>query len=190
MVAAFGDFDVSRVRWREPEARRVVVGNVARLAGDEVQRLPSVVDECGVRSAECGVRSLGEQTRDDVAGLGDLVQTHEGIDFRQLFGQLGGKALRHAAADDQPLPRPAAREPAVLMRLEDRLDRFLLRGVDERAGVDDEHVGILRGGGDLHAVRAHTAEHDLGIHEIFRATERDHADFFHKGILEARGRGI
>ena len=30
------------------------------------------------------------------------------------------------------------------MRIEDRVDRFLLCRIDERAGVDDQHVGLLR----------------------------------------------
>ncbi len=47
------------------------------------------------------------------------------------------------------------------------------------ARVDDEHVGVFGVGRDLHAVRAHAAEHDLGIDEVLGATEGNHADFFH-----------
>ena len=62
------------------------------------------------------------------------------------------------------------------MRFEDGVDRFLLRGIDKRAGVDDEHVGLIRVRGNRHAVLEHAAEHDLGIDQIFCAAEADHAD--------------
>ncbi len=180
MVAAFGNLHVGRVRRGEAEARRVIVGNVNRLAGDKVQRLPGVVDQPGIRRRHDRRRvAAREDAPNDVASLRHLVQPHERIDFRQLLDQLAGKPLRHAAADDEPLARPALHS-TLLMRLEDRFDGFLLRGVNERAGVHDQHVGILRGGGHVHALGAHAAEHDLGVHEVFRAAQRDHADFFHR----------
>ena len=40
------------------------------------------------------------------------------------------------------------------MRLENRLDRFLFRRIDERAGIHDQHIRLLRVGGDLHAAAA------------------------------------
>ena len=67
-------------------------------------------------------------------------------------------------------------EAALLVGMENRLDGFLLRGIDERAGVDDEHVGLAGIRGDLHAAPGGVAEHDLGIDEILGAAERDHAD--------------
>ena len=67
-------------------------------------------------------------------------------------------------------------QSALLMRLEDRVDGFLLRRIDERAGVDDEHIRFFGVGGDLHPVLQDAAEHDLGIDQILRAAEADHAD--------------
>ena len=52
------------------------------------------------------------------------------------------KALRHAAAHDQLLVRPFP-QPALLMRLKNRLDRFLLCRIDEGAGVHDQHIGLV-----------------------------------------------
>ena len=63
------------------------------------------------------------------------------------------------------------------MRLEDRVDRFFLRGIDERAGVHHEDVGLLGDGSDFHSVLQHTPEHDLGVDQVLRATQADHADF-------------
>ena len=34
-------------------------------------------------------------------------------------------------------------EPALLMRLENRLDRFLLRRIDKRAGVHDQDIRLV-----------------------------------------------
>jgi hypothetical protein len=68
-------------------------------------------------------------------------------------------------------------EAALLMRIKDCVDRFLLRGIDERAGVNDEHVGFLRDGSDFHPVLQNAPEHDLGVDQVLRATQADHADF-------------
>ena len=45
MIAALGDFHVSRMRRRQPKPRRVVVGNVNGLARDEIQRLPAFIGD-------------------------------------------------------------------------------------------------------------------------------------------------
>jgi len=62
-------------------------------------------------------------------------------------------------------------------RLADRIQRFLLRGVDEAAGIDDDEVGAavrLRG---LVAFGAQLGEDALGIDERLRTAERDETDF-------------
>ncbi len=112
---------------------------------------------------------------DDVARVGDLVEADECIDFGHLACEFLGKTLRHAAAHDQLLAGFFA-QAALLVRVEDCVDGFLLRGVDERAGVDDEHVGLVGVGRDFHSVFQNAAEHDLGIDEVLRAAERDDAD--------------
>ena len=113
---------------------------------------------------------------DDFSGVGDLVEADEGVHLGHLAREFLRKTLRHAAADDQFLPGFLA-QAALLVRLEDRLDGFLLRGVDERAGVHDEHVGVFRICGDLHAALDHAAKHDLGIDQVLGAAEADDADF-------------
>ena len=63
---------------------------------------------------------------------------------------------------------------ALLLRhLEDRVDRFLLRAVDERAGVHDEHVSVLGVGRDLVSRLLGEAQHHLAVDEVLGAAERD-----------------
>jgi hypothetical protein len=64
----------------------------------------------------------------------------------------------------------------VLGHLEDGVDRLLLRLVDERAGVDDEDVGGGGVAGQLVAGALRQPEHHLGVHEVLRAAEGDHAN--------------
>jgi hypothetical protein len=58
-------------------------------------------------------------------------------------------------------------------RLEDRVDAFLLRGIDKGAGVDDENVRLVGFIGNLDAVFQQRANHNLGIDEVLGATERN-----------------
>ena len=111
---------------------------------------------------------------DDVGDLGDLVNAHEGVHFGKELGQFVAKTLRQAAGDDQAL--------AAVLRLahfggfEDGVHAFLLRGVNERAGVDDDDIGLRGVIGDLDAVLQQRAEHDLGVHQVLGAAEGDQAD--------------
>ena len=84
----------------------------------------------------------GEDLRDDVPGLGDLIEPHKGVHFGHFAAQFLGKTLRHATADDQFLTRLPAHSTG-FVRLKDRLDGFLLGRIDERASVHDQHIGVL-----------------------------------------------
>ena len=96
------------------------------------------------------------------------------IDFRNLRAQLVAIALGQAAGDDQSL---AGAGLLVLGHLEDRVDRLLLGFVDERAGVDDEHVGVGGIAGELMPLFLGEPEHHLGVDEVLGAAERDHSNF-------------
>ena len=52
---------------------------------------------------------------------------------------------------------------------EDGVDGFLLGGVDEAAGVDDEDFGLFGVGGEARAGAVEQAHHDLGVDEVFGA---------------------
>ena len=59
---------------------------------------------------------------------------------------------------------------------QDSVDRFLLGGVNEGAGIDDEDVGLPGIGGEAGAGLLQQAHHDFAIHQIFGAAEADKAD--------------
>jgi hypothetical protein len=65
---------------------------------------------------------------------------------------------------------------AKFVRFENGIDTFFLGGVDERAGVDDDHVGAGGVIGDFDAALHQRTEHDLGIDQVLGATEADQAD--------------
>ena len=77
-------------------------------------------------------------------------------------------ALGEAAGDDQR----AARAPLLQLRqLEDGLDRLLARPVDERAGVDDEALGVLGPLDQREPGLGQQPEHQLGVDLVLRAAE-------------------
>ncbi len=63
------------------------------------------------------------------------------------------------------------------MRSQDRIDRFFLGRINERARVYDQNVGLVGGRRNFHAALQHASEHELGVHQIFGAAKTDHADF-------------
>ena len=111
---------------------------------------------------------------DDVSDLGDLVNAHEGVHLGHEFGKFVAKTLREAAGNDDGLATPAG--IAQFDRFEDGVHAFFLRGINERTGVHDDGIGLRGVIGDFDAAFHERAEHDLGIHEIFGAAERNQAD--------------
>ena len=77
---------------------------------------------------------------DDVPDLRDLVNAHEGVHFRHEFGQFFAKTLGEAAGNDDGLAAPV--RVAQFDGFEDRVHAFLLRGINEGTGVDDDGVGL------------------------------------------------
>src|SRR5947209_13094195 len=63
------------------------------------------------------------------------------------------------------------------MRAQNRFDRFFLCGIDERACVYHQHVGVIGRRSDFHSALENASEHNLGIHQVLGASETDHADF-------------
>ena len=140
MIAALGDFNVREMFWREPETRRVVVGDVGRLALNERQR------------TGFGRALRGEEAFDDRGHFGDLIESDKRVDFiMQRRRKIFGESLRHAAGHDELLLLAAFRHAPVLVNFEDVPDGLLLGGVDERARVDDHDVGLLGVRDDGHA---------------------------------------
>ena len=115
-----------------------------------------------------------EGLADDLADLFNLINAHEGIHFRQQFGQLLPKPLRQAAGHHQALS--AIVRVAKFSRLENSIDAFFLRGIDERAGIDDHHVGLGRIVDDLRPALEQRAEHNFGVHQVLGAAEGNQPD--------------
>ena len=164
VVAALGDFDVGGVSRREAEAGRVVVRDVFGLTSDEIFR---------------AFGFFAEEAFDDGGDLSDLVEADEGIDFGHEAWEFFGEALGETTSDDDFLAFPFFVGGAVIDGVLDGADAFLFRHVDERAGIDDEDVGVGGFRGHFHASLAEVADHDFGIDEIFGAAEGDETDFDH-----------
>ena len=64
-----------------------------------------------------------------------------------------------------------------LGHFEDGVDGFLLGGVDERAGIDDDDVGVLRMSGEFVPIEDEISHHDFGVDEILGAAETNKTYF-------------
>ena len=75
-----------------------------------------------------------------------------------------------------------ARPPSLLQlrELEDGIDRFLARPVDEGAGVDDQALGALGLFGDLVAGAGEHAQHQLGVDLVLGTAEGREMDLHDK----------
>ena len=151
MIAALGDLHV---------------GEVAR--GGENAR-GEVVIEVGLQGV--GIRFQPFADGDDAF---QFVGADEGVDFGQFLADIAAVAFDQAAGDDQ---FAGAADFLVLGHLEDGVDRFLLGGVNEAAGVDDEYVGLIGMGGEFVAFGDELPHHDFTIDEVFGTAQTDETDF-------------
>ena len=103
-----------------------------------------------------------------------LAGAKDNVDFGNLALQFVAVALGQTSGHDQPAARPIF---LVLCHLQNGVDGFLLRPVDERAGVDHDHVGARRVGGKLVAGALGQAEHHLGVDKVLGAAEGNQSDF-------------
>ena len=101
---------------------------------------------------------------DDFSNFREGAGAHDGIDFRHELAQLRAVALRQATRDDEQLTAPLA-----LRVLQDDVGRLFFGGIDERAGVDDDRLGVAGIGREGPAVRRESAQHDFAVDEIFCA---------------------
>jgi hypothetical protein len=110
---------------------------------------------------------------DGLDDLRDFAGPEHRVDLRNLRLELLSIPLRHAAGDDEPLALAGLLQ---LGHLENGVDRFLLRLVDERARVDDEHVGVGGVARELMTGLLGEPKHHLGVDEVLRAAEGDHSN--------------
>src|SRR5262245_49615937 len=112
----------------------------------------------------------GGSGTDGADDVGDLAGAEDRVNLGDLFLQLVAIALGEAAGDDEAA---AGAVLLVLRHLENRVDRLLLRAVDEGAGVDDQDLRARRVVGQLVPRLLREPEHDFGIDQILRTTERN-----------------
>ena len=89
---------------------------------------------------------------DRLGDLGVFADAQHHIRLRNLADQLVLISLGQTAGDHQHLDLALVFE---LSKLEDGLDRLLLCVLDKAAGVDDDHIALLRVGADFIAVFQH-----------------------------------
>jgi hypothetical protein len=82
-------------------------------------------------------------------------------------------ALHHAAHCDDRAAASLVLEPS---RLDQGVDRLLLRRIDESAGVDDDHVGLGRLGRRHAAAISQLRQIALAVDGVLVAAERDDGD--------------
>ena len=146
---------------------------IAALGDLQVAHVDLVAQEL----ADAGVGRHGVV---DQAALGqggyEVVEVRESekqVDLGDLLRQLPLVALDQAADGDDRFH--------AALRLEargrqDRIDRLLLGGVDESAGVDEDHVGVWEVRGHDRAVPHEVAHQALGVDGRLVAAERDDAE--------------
>ena len=110
-------------------------------------------------------------------GLDQLVRVvaaEKDVPFRQRGKKFADVFLGQTARHDDLFQLAAAIGVAV----EHRFDRLPARGIQKRAGVDDENVRFGNIVGDGKAAAAHDGKQPLGVHAVFVAPERDHSEYF------------
>ena len=107
--------------------------------------------------------------------------------FRNVLLDLVTVALNQASGDDQALGF-ATVGLLMLHHLKDSVDRLLLGGVDEAAGIDDKDLCIFGLGSDLAPSMVKHSHHDFGVDQVFGAAEGDETDL-RPGQDRGRGRG-
>src|SRR6185436_15772913 len=110
---------------------------------------------------------------DQIDDAREVRGAEDAVDFRHLLEDVATVALSEAAGDDE---RAAGALLLQLRELQDRVDRFFARAVDEGAGVDDEALGIFGALGQRESSLGQHAEHQLGIDLVLRAAEGRQVD--------------
>ena len=101
-----------------------------------------------------------------------LVDAQEQVDLGKLLQEILLIPLGQAAGDHQQAALSGFRE---LRHFEDRVDGFLLGGIDEPAGIDHEDIRFLRPGSEDETVLLQQAEGGLGVHPVLVAAEGNDA---------------
>ncbi len=163
-------------QWNRAEGA-TVIAPFADLHVANVRKISRVKPNTGVklfaRFAEKS--SLGE-FRNEPLHLGGPKKE---IDFGQHIDELLLVALDHASNCHDRLAAAVGLEARCL---DHRVDRFLLGGVDEAAGVDDDYFGVSQVRGVLGGIVRELREIALAVDGVLVAAECDDADFHAKSV--------
>ncbi len=151
MKTALGDLNIGRPGRRRNQSRRGVI--------IEISRQPRFG-----RS-----RALGfEKSAYPFTYVRDFVNTHEQINFGELFSKRPPFSLRKTACADENATGPRCLQPG---HLPQGLFRLFHSRSDERAGIYYEHIRFFRVIGEPEPGLAQVAGHHLGIHQVLGAAE-------------------
>jgi hypothetical protein len=130
---------------------------------------------CDFSTVACQPPTSGlEPPLDRIHDARHFSRPQDRVDFGDLPAQLVPVALREAPGHHQPR---ALADALLLRHLEDRVDRLLLRVVDERTGVDDDDVRVRGVRRDFVSGLLGVSQHHLAVDEVFRAPERYETNF-------------
>ena len=174
MIAAFGDLEIGEMRRCEPEPRRRVIRYVTRPAihlGDRWWNRCRFGGTATAGGNRVPAGSSGECLLHQVRNPGHLVDAHKGVHLGQQPGKFVGKPLRKTTGHDQGLA--AALRLAHRGGFHDGIDALRFGRVDERAGVHHERVGFGGVVDHLEPAFEQTTQHDLAVHQVLGAPERN-----------------
>ena len=107
----------------------------------------------------------------------DLINPQQAVDLRDIAHQLLRIALGQAAGHAQHSAFPGL---LVSGHLEDGVDGLLLGGLDEPAGVDQQHLRLGRKLCQLKPVPHQELQHLLGVHAVLDTAQRNNANLHHR----------
>ena len=142
---------------------------VGRVAGSGEDAFGEIVIEVGTGGELLGLEAFAKGSDSF-----EFVGAEDGVDIGNVLLDIGPEAFDETAGDHEALGFAGS---FVFGHFQNGVDGFLLGGVDEAAGVNNDDVGIGRLGSKLVAVCHELAHHDLGINEIFWAAETYKSDF-------------
>ena len=157
-AAAIGDLEVG--------ARALHAGteHAALVQADDFRLVRQVIEWFGMLT--------DAQSRHEVEDIHPAARADHAVESRHFLYQVRAVALRQAARRDHHLPAAAA-----VHQLAQHINRLLFGGVDEAAGIDDQHLGLVLVGDADHAVLVKYLRHALGIDRVLGAAEADQIVF-------------
>ena len=165
---------------RDRAKRTAVITSFTDLEIAHVRRIAAEYPDAWMLQQLAADQTAFDQLRQQAIRLGC---PEKEIDLGQRVDQLGFVAFDHAA------DRKHRATGAVLLqscRRKDGINRLLLRGVDEAAGVHHHHFGVAEVGDQLAPVRHEIGQVPLRIHRVLVAPEGDQSELEHRGKVATR----